>query len=92
MLIKTGYPNLLHGCDFYVLIWWIINEFEKSYIQSSDVAELIIFVSHKGITFKLGHSTNLKMIFLEVSMDFKHLAYIKISNTMSNVYTSINTL
>ena len=24
MLINTGYANLLHGCDFLVLTWWII--------------------------------------------------------------------
>ena len=29
MLIKTGYENLLHGCDIFVFTWWIINEFEK---------------------------------------------------------------
>ena len=29
MLIKTGYPNLLHAYVFFVLTWWIINEFEK---------------------------------------------------------------
>ena len=40
MLIKIGYPNLLHGCDF--LTWWIINEFEN---RSSNM-NYFIYTSH----------------------------------------------
>ena len=53
---------------FFVLTWWITTEIEKSYILSSNLAELIIFVIHEHIAFKVGHSTKFKVIFLEVSM------------------------
>ena len=33
MLIKTGYPNLLLGCNFLCFNWWIIKESKQFWSQ-----------------------------------------------------------
>ena len=35
MLIKTGYSNILHAVNFFLLTWWIINEFHNLLSQNN---------------------------------------------------------
>ena len=49
MLIKTGYPNLLHGCDF-VLTCWILKEFEKYISNMIQICGINIILLREKLT------------------------------------------
>ena len=52
MLIKIGYPNQISFTVviFFVLTWWIINEFEKEWQTDNEVREDVV----RLIYFNLG--------------------------------------